>query len=142
MKKVGSKFEYEQERNKNLLQVYHKLISQTKFIKTSELYHNMSIHPSERFWVSEERTAIVIAKIAKGDNLTYMKKNKREMFFELYKRVNLMRKEHPQMPFNKIVFRVIRQPAPRFYLTEESIKVIMSKIKTKWYKKKLLVYQN
>ena len=69
MKNFGSVFEYEQERNNNLLRLYHQLISEVKFICSEEIYRKMSNSPSDRFWVSEERALIVVLQIMKGDTL-------------------------------------------------------------------------
>ncbi len=96
----------------------------------------MADSPSDRFWVSEERALIVVLQVIKGDKLLYMGKNKRDMFLEIYKRTMSMKRQHPNLTLTKIVFRVVRQPAPKFYLTEGSIKVIISKIKSKWYERR------
>lgn len=136
MKNFGSHFEYEEERNDNLLRLYHHLISEVKFICSEEIYRKMADSPSDRFWVSEERALIVVLQVIKGDKLLYMGKNKRDMFLEIYKRTMSMKRQHPNLTLTKIVFRVVRQPAPKFYLTEGSIKVIISKIKSKWYERR------
>lgn len=136
MKNFGSVFEYEQERNNNLLRLYHQLISEVKFICSEEIYRKMADSPSDRFWVSEERALIVVLQIMKGDTLLGMGKNKRDMFFEIYKRATIMKQKYPTLSLTKIMFKVVRQPAPKFYLTEGSIKVIISKIKSKWYERR------
>lgn len=136
MKNFGSVFEYEQERNNNLLRLYHQLISEVKFICSEEIYRKMADSPSDRFWVSEERALIVVLQIMKGDTLLGMGKNKRDMFFEIYRRVTIMKQKYPTLSLTKIMFKVVRQPAPKFYLTEGSIKVIISKIKSKWYERR------
>lgn len=136
MKNFGSVFEYEQERNNNLLRLYHQLISEVKFICSEEIYRKMADSPSDRFWVSEERALIVVLQIMKGDTLLGMGKNKRDMFFEIYKRATIMKQKYPTLSLTKIIFKVVRQPAPKFYLTEGSIKVIISKIKSKWYERR------
>lgn len=136
MKNLGSVFEYEQERNNNLLRLYHQLISEVKFICSEEIYRKMADSPSDRFWVSEERALIVVLQIMKGDTLLGMGKNKRDMFFEIYKRATIMKQKYPTLSLTKIMFKVVRQPAPKFYLTEGSIKVIISKIKSKWYERR------
>ena len=136
MKNFGSVFEYEQERNNNLLRLYHQLISEVRYICSEEIYRKMSNSPSDRFWVSEERALIVVLQIMKGDTLLGMGKNKRDMFFEIYRRAMAMKERCPNLSLTKIVFRVVRQPAPKFYLTEGSIKVIISKIKSKWYERR------
>lgn len=136
MKIFGSVFEYEQERNNNLLRLYHQLISEVKFICSEEIYRKMADSPSDRFWVSEERALIVVLQIMKGDTLLGMGKNKRDMFFEIYRRATIMKQKYPTLSLTKIMFKVVRQPAPKFYLTEGSIKVIISKIKSKWYERR------
>ncbi len=136
MKNFGSVFEYEQERNNNLLRLYHQLISEVKFIYSEEIYRKMADSPSDRFWVSEERALIVVLQIMKGDTLLGMGKNKRDMFFEIYRRATIMKQKYPTLSLTKIMFKVVRQPAPKFYLTEGSIKVIISKIKSKWYERR------
>lgn len=136
MKNFGSVFEYEQERNNNLLRLYHQLISEVKFICSEEIYRKMADSPSDRFWVSEERALIVVLQIMKGDTLIGMGKNKRDMFFEIYRRATIMKQKYPTLSLTKIMFKVVRQPAPKFYLTEGSIKVIISKIKSKWYERR------
>ena len=136
MKNFGSVFEYEQERNNNLLRLYHQLISEVKFICSEEIYRKMADSPSDRFWVSEERALIVVLQIMKGDTLLGMGKNKRDMFFEIYRRATIMKQKYPTLSLTKIIFKVVRQPAPKFYLTEGSIKVIISKIKSKWYERR------
>ena len=136
MKNFGSVFEYEQERNNNLLRLYHQLISEVKFICSEEIYRKMADSPSDRFWVSEERALIVVLQIMKGDTLLSMGKNKRDMFFEIYRRATIMKQKYPTLSLTKIMFKVVRQPAPKFYLTEGSIKVIISKIKSKWYERR------
>lgn len=138
MKNFGSVFEYEQERNNNLLRLYHQLISEVKFICSEEIYRKMADSPSDRFWVSEERALIVVLQIMKGDTLLGMGKNKRDMFFEIYRRATIMKQKYPTLSLTKIMFKVVRQPAPKFYLTESSIKVIISKIKSKWYERRRL----
>lgn len=138
MKNFGSVFEYEQERNNNLLRLYHQLISEVKFICSEEIYRKMADSPSDRFWVSEERALIVVLQIMKGDTLLGMGKNKRDMFFEIYRRATIMKQKYPTLSLTKIMFKVVRQPAPKFYLTEGSIKVVISKIKSKWYERRRL----
>ena len=136
MKPVGSKFEYEEERNDNLMSVYHNLISNCATIRMRELMVELVNSPSARFWVSEERASIVISSMMRGCSLDEMSGMKREMFTEIYRRVMEMQKAYPGISMPEAIFRVIRQPAPKFYLTPGSAKVIIHKIKKKWYEKR------
>lgn len=136
MKPVGSKFEYENERNDDLMSVYHRFISSCSTIRLRELMEYIVNSPSQRFWVSEERASIVISSMMKGENLSGMSRMKREMFTEIHRRVMAMADKNPDMPLSEIVYEVIRQPAPRFYLTPGSAKVIIHKIKKKWFEER------
>ena len=133
MKHPGSTFEYAEERNADLLQAYHDELENASYISVPEIFCNVVNRPSKRFWVSEERAAIVISSMLKGNQLLNMSPTKREMFFEIYKRVLEMYKTSPHLPFFQIIFNVIRQPAPKFYLTPGSAKVIVCKIKRQCY---------
>lgn len=136
MKPIGSKFEYESERNNDLMSVYHNLICGCEEIKLCELMERVVNSPSRRFWVSEERAAIVVSAMMKGDCLEGMSETKREMFTEIYRRVMDMKGSRSKMSLSEIIFDVIRQPAPKFYLTPGSAKVIIHKIKRKWYEER------
>ena len=140
MKPHGSKFEYENERNNDLMRAYHELIEHSSHICLPLVYQKVVDMPSERFWVSEERAAIVIAAMMKAANiedaLTDMRKNKKEMFHELYKRAMEIRTKHPSMSIFDIAWRVVRQPAPKFYLTPGSARVIIYKAKKEWFEER------
>lgn len=136
MKHHGSKFEYEEERNHDLMRVYHELICASDFINLPQIYKEVVNMPSARFWVSEERAAIVISSMMKGDKLLDMRPTKREMFKEIYRRAMLLKKEQPALSVYDIAFKVVRQPAPKFYITPGYAKSIIFYAKKKWYEER------
>ncbi len=140
MKPHGSKFEYEQERNHDLMRAYHQLINQYDHICLPLVYQEVVNLPSARFWVSEERAAIVIASMMHCDKeedvLADMRPNKKEMFREIYSRAKKLREEFPSMSVFDIAFKVVRQPAPKFYLTPGSARVIIYKAKKAWFEER------
>lgn len=140
MKNFGSFFEYEQERNADLIRAYHEDIEGCEVIRLDEVWQRIANMPSSRFWVSEERAAIVISRMMKGDKLKNMRPLKREMFMEIYRRVLELQKAYPDTPISKLCFRAVNSPAPKFYMTPLSIRETIYKIKREWYeerKKKL-----
>lgn len=137
MKYFGSYFEYEQERNDDLMRAYHQQINARKYINLPDVFRAVVDMPSKRFWVSEERAAIVVARMMKGDKLLTMRSTKREMFYEIFSRVMELKKEYPDMSVFELTFKTVRQPAPKFYLTVGSAKVIIYKIKKQWYKTRM-----
>lgn len=136
MKHQGSKFELEDERNNELMTAYHSIMEKADYISMPDIYQKVAELPSSRFWVSEERAAIVISSMMRGDKLENMHPNKREMFYEIYRRCMLLKEQFPNLSPYELCFRVIRQPAPKFYLTPGYVKVIICKAKQKWYEKR------
>ena len=136
MKTTGSYFEYEQARNADLLRAYREQIERAKFIYLPEILQKTVDTPSRRFWVSEERAAAVVLRIMKGDDLKGMRPMKREMFLEIYRRVSVRTKDNPGITLCEAVADVVCEEAPRFYLTPGSAKVILLKIRKKWYEKR------
>lgn len=136
MKNFGCTFEYEKERNEDLMRAYHEDISKCKYIRLKDVWKRVSCMPSSRFWVSEERAAIVVGKMMRGDNIAGMRPLKREMFAEIFHRVQLIQKEHTDYSIAKCTFFAVNSPAPKFYMTPLSIRVTIYKIRRDWKKKK------
>ena len=137
MKNIGSIFEYE-----DLMRAYKHLMSTTRNIKMSEIYRQVVDMPSQRFWVSEERAAIVVSNMLKGRSIDQMRPNKREMFEEICSRVRELQKQRPDDSVYDLVFDVVGSPAPKFYLTPKTAKVLISRIKAQWYEKKKRKYRH
>lgn len=136
MKNKGSIFEYEDARNRDLIRVYKQLVNESRQIYLPEICKKLVNMPSERFWVSEERASIVISDMLKGRSIEKMTVNKREMYEEIYRRVLELQKESPDATVYELVSQVVEGPAPKFYLTPKSAKVIISKIKSEWYERR------
>lgn len=133
MKPHGSHYEYEEQRNDNLMEVYHEIIVKANHVRMPDVYEKVANSPSRRFWVSEERAAIVVSAMMRGDSLDRMRPLKREMYNEIYRRAMELRDKHPNMPISQLVAQVVEQPAPKFYLTPGSAKVLICKIRKEWY---------
>lgn len=139
MRKLGSKFEYESLRNHELRKAYKRAMVTSANIRSTECLKIAVNSPCSRFWVSEERAAVVIAALMRGEKpLDNMGSNKREMYNEIYNRFIKVFNENPEQPIRDLVHDIVMQPAPKFYLTPTSAGVILSKMKEKklWTKKK------
>lgn len=134
MRSIGSKADYIDTRNKNLVKAYYHNLS------GKETYWNIlkkTVNtPCSRFWVSEKRALDIIKKMMSGDNLARMTKTRREMFREIYRRVQQEIKKNPSADLYDIVVSVINRPAPKFYITEKSANVIIHQTMRKWRKEK------
>ncbi len=128
MRKHGSGFEYEIERNRDLLRARREALASRD--DSMGIYRQIVSMPSRRFWVSEERAYIVIYRMVKhgADSIRQMQPMKQKMFMEIYRRVCQTMALRPNDSLYKIVFDVVNQPAPEFYLTSGSAKVIIHRI--------------
>ena len=134
MKQFGSSCEFAVLREADLLRAYFSCLGVCAFIKMPDIFRRVVNLPSSRFWVSETRASVVIAAIERGDQLEKMRSNKREMFFEIYRRYQLLRSQFPTTPTSHLVGRVIEQAAPKFYLSPSSAKIIILKARKKWFR--------
>lgn len=137
MKHNGCTSECGEERDDDFMCAYRKQIESRRVVVLAEVFRAIVDMPSRRFWVSEERAAIVVAGMMRGATLDKMRPQKREMFQEIHRRTLRMMNEHPGLSLSEAVGRVVRQPAPRFYLTPQSARIIFYRIKDKWYRKEL-----
>ena len=126
----------QQQRDKDLMRVYHELISSAKEIRMMNIYEQIVMRPAKRFWVSEERAAVVIAAMMNGNRLQKMRKTKREMFQEIFKRAMRIKKRNPNMTPFELATLVVKQPAPKFYLTAVSARIYILNVKKKWYEER------
>lgn len=136
MKHTGSNFEHEEARNKDLMRAYHKLLHEAASIRLADIFRKVVDMPSSRFWVSEERAAIVIASMLKGDKLKNMRPTNKEKYEEIFKRVLALKEDFPSLSVYELTFMAVQQPAPKFYLTPGSAKLIIYKIKSRWYERR------
>ena len=91
--------------------------------------------PTSRFFVTEERAAVVISNLLRGGTLDNLSPTKKEMYEEISKRVWNILPYRAGIKLQAIVKEVIEQPAPKFYLTPKSATVIIHKIKHKIWRK-------
>ena len=141
MGKQGSEFEFKQERDNDLMDVYRLAMKNAKYpVNLTEILTRVVNSPSKRFWVSSERASNVISEMHSGKNIEGMKLNKKLMFREIYRRVKQMQNLPQYMNYrlSELVLIVIEQPAPKFYITPESAKIIIHHIKKReCYKQRL-----
>lgn len=133
MKHFGSYFEYEQERNADLMRAYREDLETCKVIRLPEVWRRIANMPSARFWVSEERATVVVSKMLKGECPNNMRPLKKEMYLEICRRVKLLLDCQPDMSVFQCCVQVVNSPAPKFYMTPLSIRETIYKIKRQWY---------
>ncbi len=134
MKPLGSVLAFTRERNAALLRAYRKQVGSARFIRLDEIGERVVNSPAERFWVSEERAAVVVSAMMRGKPvLDNMRPAKREMFEEIYRRVVALKKLHPDWCLRDLAHVVVNSPAPKFYMKASSALERLFKIRNGWY---------
>lgn len=129
--------EYSQERLDDLMRAYDEYISSCDYIRMPDVYNTIVNMPSRRFWVSDIRAALVVAAMMRGEaRLDKMCQSKREMYEEIYRRVITLREHQPNMTTSELCAMVVMQPAPKFYLTPGSAKIMVCKARKEWIRRK------
>ncbi len=122
----------------DLMRAYDNYIETCGYIRMPDVYGSIVNMPSRRFWVSEIRAALVVAAIMRGENcLDSMLPMKREMYEEIYRRVLALRAEYPEESTSELCAMVVERPAPKFYLTPGSAKIMVCKARKQWKIEKL-----
>ena len=137
MKHHGAIMEYAEERIKDLMRAYDEYISSCVHIRMPDVYAAIVNMESMRFWVSEIRATKIIYAMLRGVPLKGMRPLKREMFEEILKRVLDLKKRRPELTIRECCCIVVAQPAPKFYLTPGSAKIMVCKARKKWMQEKL-----
>ena len=146
MKYFGSTLDFTHQRNDDLMRVYHQILEEARHIVKPNIFQKVADSPASRFWVSEERAAIVVSAIISGNedwdllqkhkSTFRMRKNKREMFLEIARRVKEMKEECPDKTIYELTSTVVNQPAPKFYLSARTVGEFIYRIKNGFYEDK------
>ena len=126
MKKSGSISEFIEQRDRELSAAFREILL-TADMPLSEMFAAAAKRPCSRFWVGESRAFRVIKEMIGGSTSTQtgsaMLDKKREMYGEILRRVE------------QAVHDAVNSPAPEFYLTEKSARVIIYRIRRAGKKK-------
>lgn len=133
MKYFGSTVDFTRERNADIMRVFRQKIVEADVIRMDDICRAVAESPSCRFWVSEERAAIVISSMVSGRSLPCMTETKREMFAEIYRRYKELRPLHPEMTILELATVIVNQPAPKFYFTPRSVREFICRIRNGYY---------
>lgn len=141
-KYFGSIMDFTQERNDDIMRAYQVQLAKANYIVMPEIFRLVAESPASRFWVSEERAAVEVSRMLVGKPFSRMRANKREMFEEIYRRFLLLREKHPDKSVYELVSKVVRQPAPKFYLTPRTVGEFIYRIRNGWYDKQYNRYRD
>ena len=133
MKKKGAICDFRQQRDDDLYRAYLKAWRLAMYdegvVKLPRLIEKLVTSPAERFSVSEERAAIVLAEMLRGKSIAHMQTQKRRMYEEIYRRFLRLMQQRPYLRYQEAICIVVNQPAPEFFLTIGSAIVILHRIR-------------
>ena len=125
------KREFDNQRSLLLLRNFRESIAAQSRICAAKTFHEIVNLPAPRFWVSEARAARICSLMRKGHDVTVsMTPEKRDMYREIYRRVEALRAEHPEMSVGDLVFTVVNSEAPRYYLSPKRAEQLIQNAKT------------
>ena len=137
MKHKGALMEYSKERLDDLMRVYDEYVASCRYIRMPDVYKTIVNMPSRRFWVSDIRAALVVSAMIRGEaHLETMNITKRGMYEEIHRRVMLMLEDNPNKTISELCSIVVAQPAPKFYITPGSAKIMVCKARKEWNRRK------
>lgn len=127
------------QRINDMMCAYNRIIAEVEFISMNEVYKRIANEPAPRFYVSPERAACVVACVLAGGCIDDMRQRKREMYLEITQRAKMLGAVHgmKMLKLRDICAMVVKQEAPKFYMSPGSIKVMICKNKRKWYNEQL-----
>lgn len=138
MKNKGDVVEFHKERLDDLMRAYDEVYSSCDYLCMPKIYAATAQMPSKRFWVSDIRAALVVSALLRGeDKLKGMHPQKREMYEEIYRRVLILKQKRPELRVLDLCAIVVTEPAPKFYLTAGSAKMMICKARKKWVEEKI-----
>lgn len=138
MKHKGNHYEYNDERDRDLLKVFNeKFTSSITNTYILDIMKSVVCSPSSRFWVSEDRAAIVISNMMRDINcINGMIESKKRMYKEILSRTIKVIDENPGIALINAVRMVVTGEAPEFYITPESAIIIIHRIKKRCYEER------
>ena len=95
------------------------------YITQSEVIEEASRKSASRFYVTFENARRFISLLMRGKRLPITNSNKRKMYMEIYRRYREQVKDSDARYKYLILEDIIEEPAPSFYLDEETFRGIV-----------------
>lgn len=124
MKKKGCNCDYTRERYENLRREFEKRMREGAPSKHS-VFRRLALEtPADRFYISEEGAYRDIVRLGTPLENRRCTPQRRRMLFEIRRRAAGLMEEDASLSLRDAVYRVVNSPAPAFYLTPGSVKII------------------
>lgn len=121
--------EFGPQRDMELLRAFNHQLKHKTYRSLAEYFFHAAKMPASRFWVSERRAYEVMCRMKRGDHLENMFRQKRRMFSEIYRRATEAMRADPSLSFYSATFEAVNSPAPEFYMSPKSARVLIYKLR-------------
>lgn len=134
MKKQGSTSDFITTRDSELYRNFLDILRAARNVPLRDMYGMAAQRSASRFWVSERRAAEVVSALLAARRrgaehekafLENMYPLKRRMYEEISAKVLTLMDSDTSLCLTHAVDIIVNEPAPEFYLTAESAKVII-----------------
>lgn len=122
--------EFEARRGMELLKAVREEKGKQKIIVMPRVMAAAVRHPCSRFWVSEERAAVVVSQCLRFGTdraLSGMRQSKRDMFLEIFRRCSALMEQDPRLSVASAAFEAVNSPSPCFYLEPGTARSLLYK---------------
>lgn len=116
-----------EQRDYALFSAYRKALESKDFRSQKEAVEWTRRHGAPKFFVSPAVCAIFMSRIQKGTPLDGINILARKKFKELYRRFRKIADECPDMPILSICERIVDEPAPEFYISNDLCRRIINR---------------
>lgn len=125
MRKKGSVCDFTLSRNEELKSCFFRLLSSPDFRFVKDTFAFLANSPASRFYVSESRAVEVILRHIRTGEWGIKPGPRRQMYMDIERLASVLMSLSPGMDFCDAVYEVVNSPAPSFYLTPDSCRVIL-----------------
>lgn len=129
MKKRGSTSDFIVDRNRELHRHFIEILRNRTDVPLRQMFGVVAGCRASRFWVSERRAVDVVSRILRGEDIGRMYAKRREMYQEITRRVVGMMSSNPELCLTHAVNEVVYQEAPEFYMTAESVRTVIYRMR-------------
>lgn len=125
MKKKGNICDFTPQRDADLLNSFRRSLAECRLIDLDRIFAEVSLMPAQRFYVSEQRAALVIRRHLEKGEWPVKGQQRIRMFEEIERRTLGMLSGNPGISFDDAVFDAVNSPAPHFYLTPRTCRTLI-----------------
>lgn len=129
MKNSGSTSDFIADRDRELHASFMHVLRTATDMPLRRMFGAAARRRASRFWVSETRAAIVISAMMRGCAPERMYQKRKEMYDELCRRVTEKMRLDPDLCLQHAVNEAVYEEAPEFYLTDESARSIIYRMR-------------